>query len=228
LGDRIRMLGHTQDENVFIRSMASRGHLGGLATAALAAISILSATGFDVLIVETVGVGQSEIEIVELSDTTVLLMHPNAGDGVQAVKAGIIEIADVLVVNKADLPDADRIVRELRGAIRLSRAAGEGWVPPVVTSVALEPEGVQQVVAAIDGHRAWLDGDPLRKRRRQRTAEAIRRIAIDNFAKEVRVSETLAERVERGEIDLWSAAVAVTSGVGQDFRSSNTSDSLPR
>jgi LAO/AO transport system kinase len=207
LGDRVRMLEHSNDDGVFIRSMASRGHLGGLATASLAAIALLSLTGFDILFVETVGVGQSEIEIVEVSDTTLVLVSPNSGDGIQAVKAGIFEIADVFVVNKADHPNADATVRELRSAVRLSQAkALTDWRPPVITSIAVKADGVAAVASAIEEHRGWLDRGARAERRRAIAATAIRGLTIAEFSRRLRVPEALVRQVERGELDMWEAA----------------------
>jgi LAO/AO transport system kinase len=213
LGDRIRMIEHSTDDGVFIRSMASRGHLGGLATASLAAIALLSLTGFDILFVETVGVGQSEIEIVEISDTTLVLVSPNSGDGIQAVKAGIFEIADIFVVNKADQPNADATVRELRTAVRLAYAQTPAdWRTPVVTSIAVKTDGAAAVVGAIEDHRGWLDRGARVERRRATTATAIRRLTIAEFSRRLRVPDVLVQQVERGELDMWEAADSLAKG----------------
>jgi LAO/AO transport system kinase len=182
LGDRIRMQDHATDPGVFIRSMASRGHLGGLAWSTPQAIRILDAVGFDTVLVETVGVGQSEVEVAALTDTSIVLLAPGMGDGIQAAKAGILEIADILVVNKADRPGADVTVRELKHMLALGRpaptppsshrggsyggvaattgpedrqAAGEQWTPPVLKLVASQGEGVAELGDAIAGHRDW-------------------------------------------------------------------------
>ncbi len=147
LGDRIRMQEHATDPGVFIRSMATRGHLGGLAWATPQALRVLDAAGCDVVLVETVGVGQSEVEIAALADTTLVLLAPGMGDGVQAAKAGILEVGDVFVVNKADREGADATVRDLRHMIRLG-GAGRGpgaWRPRVVKTVAARAEGVDEL-----------------------------------------------------------------------------------
>ena len=137
LGDRVRMGEHATDDGVFVRSMASRGHLGGLAGSTPQALRVLDAAGCDVVLVETVGVGQSEIEVVALADTTVVLLAPGAGDGVQAAKAGILEVADVLAVNKADRPGTARTVRELEQALAMGAVDDAGWRRPVVSTVAV-------------------------------------------------------------------------------------------
>jgi GTPase len=150
LGDRIRMLSHHADPGVFIRSMATRGHLGGLAAATTDMALLLDAAGKDFVIVETVGVGQDEVEIAKLADATVVVLVPGMGDDVQAIKAGIMEIADVFVINKADQPGADRLEREILALQSLS-TRGDGWVPPVVRAAATEGQGVAETLAAIQG-----------------------------------------------------------------------------
>ena len=156
LGDRIRMQEHATDPGVFIRSMASRGHLGGLSWATPQALRVLDAAGCDIVLVETVGVGQSEVEVAGMADTTVVLLAPGMGDGIQAAKAGILEIGDVFVVNKADRDGADNTVRDLRHMITLGerREAGD-WRPPVVKTVASAGEGIEELVEALDRHHAW-------------------------------------------------------------------------
>ena len=150
LGDRIRMQEHATDEGVFIRSMASRGHLGGLAASTPQAIRVLDAAGFDPIIIETVGVGQAEVAIASLADSVVVLLAPGMGDAIQAAKAGILEVADLFVVNKADKPDAQQVVRDLRNMIALADRAEGDWKPPIVSTVATkgaESEGIQELVS---------------------------------------------------------------------------------
>jgi len=143
LGDRVRMQDHATDNGVFIRSMASRGHLGGLSWATPQALRVLSAAGCDVVLVETVGVGQAEVEVASLADTTLVLLAPGMGDGIQAAKAGILEVADVFVVNKADRDGADSVVRDLRYMLSLGdRRTDEGWRVPIVKTVADEVEAI--------------------------------------------------------------------------------------
>lgn len=175
LGDRIRMQDHSGDSDVFIRSMASRGHLGGLAATAGQVLRVYDAAGFDVVLIETVGVGQSEVEIAAAADTTVVLLAPGMGDGIQAAKAGILEIGDVFVVNKADREGAQGTARDLRQMIALATDQGPtSWIPPVVVSIASTGEGIPDVVAAIDGHHAWArDHGELERRRAQRAREEV-------------------------------------------------------
>lgn len=177
LGDRVRMSDHASDPGVYIRSMATRGHLGGLAWAAPQAIRVLDAAGCDVVLVETVGVGQSEVEIASQADTSVVLLAPGMGDGIQAAKAGILEIGDVYVVNKADRDGADATARELNHMLGLGESRGPGdWRPPIVKTVAAREEGIDEVVEALEKHRAWMEergcsrsgvwpGPPARSRR---------------------------------------------------------------
>ncbi|HVW41241.1 MAG TPA: methylmalonyl Co-A mutase-associated GTPase MeaB [Amycolatopsis sp.] len=167
LGDRVRLAEHAGDSGVFIRSMASRGQLGGLAAAASRAVRVLDAAGYDVIIVETVGVGQSEIDIARLADTTVLLLAPGMGDEIQAAKAGVVEIADVLVVNKADRDGASRTVRELRQMLALAGPPEDGaWSRPILRTTASRGEGVDELVATLDRHREWLEHSGEREQRR--------------------------------------------------------------
>ena len=211
LGDRVRMGEHAGDDGVFIRSMASRGHLGGLAWSTPQALRVLDAAGCDVVLIETVGVGQSEIEIVALADTTVVLSAPGTGDEVQAAKAGILEVADVLVVNKADRDGAARAIRDLEQAVVMSAdGAAPGWRRPVVATVAVRSEGIDALVAALDAHRVWLDasGDRLRRRRARAVAE-IEALALEQVRRrlgELQVAEPLADRVVAGELDPYRAA----------------------
>src|SRR5271156_4806329 len=148
LGDRIRMQRHHADPGVFIRSMATRGWLGGLAAATTEMTMLLDAAGFDVVLVETVGVGQDEVEIARLADVTLVVLVPGMGDDVQAIKAGIMEIADVFVINKSDLPGAEKLERELKAIQSLSTRA-DGWVPPIVHTVATDGQGIAQALAAV-------------------------------------------------------------------------------
>lgn len=212
LGDRVRMGEHATDDGVFIRSMATRGHLGGLAWATPQALRVLDAAGCDVVLIETVGVGQSEIDVVALADTTVVLLAPGMGDGVQAAKAGILEVADVFVVNKADRDGADRTVRDLRYMMSLG-AGGSDWTRPVVRTVAVRAEGAQDLVAALDAHREWLDAAGERQRRRLARAESeIQAVTLEQVrARIVTASGSatlpeLAKRVVAGELDPYRAA----------------------
>jgi GTPase len=171
LGDRIRMRERFLDDGVFIRSMASRGHAGGLARATSRVVNVLDALGTDVVIVETVGVGQEEVDVIRVVDTVCLVTVPGLGDDIQAIKAGILEIADVLVVNKADRPGADETVRDL--AQMLSLAKDRPWKTPIVRTSAQTGEGIPQLVEAIDKHRAWAreSGEYIERRRGAARAE---------------------------------------------------------
>ena len=176
LGDRVRMQSHATDEGVFIRSMATRGHLGGLALATPEAIRVLDAAGIPWVLVETVGVGQVEIEIASSADTTVVVVPPGSGDAMQASKAGLLEAADLFVVNKADRPGAAETKRDLEFMLHLS-SPDDGWTPPIVTTVASNGEGVDELWAAIGDHRAFLtEHGLLEKRRAQRLAEELRHV----------------------------------------------------
>jgi len=215
LGDRVRMQDHATDPDVFIRSMASRGQLGGLSAAVPQALRVLDAARCDVVLIETVGVGQAEVEIASLADTTLLVVAPGFGDGIQAAKAGIIEIADVFVVNKADRDGADQVARDLRYMQSLGgRHSGAGaWRPPIVKTVAARGEGVDEVLAALEKHRAWMaEHGELEQRRQARAAAEIEAIAVgtvkQRFA-QVHGSAALsaaAGRVVAGETDPYTAA----------------------
>jgi LAO/AO transport system kinase len=213
LGDRVRMQEHATDAGVYIRSMATRGHLGGVAWATPQALRVLDAAGCDVVIIETVGVGQSEVEVAALADTTLVLLAPGMGDGIQAAKAGILEVGDVFVVNKADRDGADQVVRDLRGTIRLAERGPGEWRQPIVKTVAVRGEGLDEVMEAVDKHRAWLErSGELDRRRRRRVRDEIEAIAVvalrERFA-DVHGDErldTLAERVLTGEFDPYAAA----------------------
>ena len=213
LGDRVRMQDHAVDREVYIRSMASRGHLGGLSWSTPQALRVLDAAGCDVVLVETVGVGQSEVEIAGMADTTVVLLAPGMGDGIQAAKAGILEIGDVYVVNKADRDGADQTRRDLRSMLALAERTEESWKPPIIKTIAQTGEGVDEVVAAIDKHRAWLNSSGELERRRVRRArdeiEAIAVTALRERWGDVHARtelDELAEAVASGESDPYAAA----------------------
>ena len=213
LGDRIRMSDHAADPEVFIRSMASRGHLGGLSWAAPQALRVLDAAGCDVVLLETVGVGQSEVEVAGTADTTVVLLAPGMGDGIQAAKAGILEVADVLVVNKADREGADRTVRDLRHAASMGAGADPGgWRVPVVRTVATDGTGVDDLLAAVEAHRRWLGIDGLRGRRVRRAGREIEGLALQALRAKVgglhgdTRLDSLADDVVAGRTDPYAAA----------------------
>jgi len=208
LGDRIRMQEHATDEAVFIRSMASRGHLGGLAAATPQAIRVLDAAGFELIIIETVGVGQAEVAIASLADTVAVLLAPGMGDAIQAAKAGILEVADLFIVNKADKPDAQQVVRDLRNMLALG-ANYKGWKPPIITTTATTGEGLAEVVTQLDAHRDWLTASgELTRRRHARAREEITALAYAALRDRVRASgvDELAARVADGTLDPFQAA----------------------
>ncbi|MEU8954585.1 methylmalonyl Co-A mutase-associated GTPase MeaB [Streptomyces sp. NPDC048518] len=221
LGDRVRMSDHASDPGVYIRSMATRGHLGGLAWAAPQAIRVLDAAGCDVILVETVGVGQSEVEIASQADTSVVLLAPGMGDGIQAAKAGILEIGDVYVVNKADRDGADATARELNHMLGLGESRGPGdWRPPIVKTVAARGEGVDEVVEALEKHRAWMEErGVLGERRVARASREVETIAVTALRERIgslhgdlRLS-ALAERIVAGELDPYTAADELVEGL---------------
>jgi GTPase len=223
LGDRVRMQDHATDSGVFIRSMATRGQLGGIAWATPQALRVLAAAGCDEVLVETVGVGQSEVEVAALADTTLVLLAPGMGDGVQAAKAGILEVADIFVVNKADREGADQTVRDLRHIISLGRqgCAGPGWRPPIVRTVATKAEGIDELVGAIAEHREWMRGHGELEGRRQRRAEAeIEAIAMAQLQSKLgdvlrgNALPGLAKRVVVGELDVYRAADELVAAFG--------------
>jgi LAO/AO transport system kinase len=221
LGDRIRMQEHALDEGVFIRSMSSRGQLGGLSSATQAAAKVLDAVGFDVIIVETVGVGQSEVDVVNAVDTVVLVLAPGAGDGVQAAKAGILEIADVYVVNKADRDGAEGVVRELRSMIGLGSASSKSWTPEIVTTVATTGQGLPDLVTAITKHHDWAISSGDRALRSVERAKLnLRRAVLNSVTELMDLNSTtlnsLSARVANGEI---STEIAVRQ-ILQDLNNS--------
>ncbi|MDS1270492.1 methylmalonyl Co-A mutase-associated GTPase MeaB [Lipingzhangella sp. LS1_29] len=217
LGDRIRMQEHAGDRQVYIRSMASRGHLGGLSWAAPHALRVLDAAGFDVILVETVGVGQAEVEIARHADTTLVLSAPGMGDGVQAAKAGVLEVADLLVVNKADREGAHATIRELRQMVSQGSREEQDWKPRIVSLVAARGEGVDELVDRITEHERYLrDSGMLHRRRRQRAREEIEAIALAGLrtrlgalwdgAQRQAMLDKLADQVATGGTDPYTAA----------------------
>jgi LAO/AO transport system kinase len=221
LGDRVRMQEHATDPEVYIRSMATRGHLGGLAWATPQALRVLDAAGCHVVLLETVGVGQSEVEVASLADTTVVLLAPGMGDAIQAAKAGILEIGDVYVVNKADREGADAAIRDLRHMLTLGERRQPGdWRPPVVRLVATTGEGLDELTEVVDKHRSWLaDTGQLQWRRRRRAAEEIEAIAVTALRERMGdlrggdLLEELADQVVAGHTDPYAAADQLVSAV---------------
>ena len=209
LGDRVRMQDHATDDGVFIRSMASRGHLGGLAWATPQALRILDAAGCDVILIETVGVGQAEVQVASTADTTVVLLAPGMGDGIQAAKAGILEIADAFAVNKRDRPGAQEVVRDLRTMLAMARYGPDSWKPPIVSTSAASGEGIADLAAAIEAHQDWLEKSGERAARRQaRARDEITAIAVAELQRrlgglpgEARLEDLAAAGAACGDLD---------------------------
>jgi LAO/AO transport system kinase len=217
------MSDHAVDRDVFIRSMASRGHLGGLAWSTPQAIRVLDAAGFDVVLVETVGVGQSEVEVAALADTTLVLLAPGMGDGIQAAKAGILEIGDVYVVNKADRDGASTLRRDLRNALAMAERPDGSWTPPIVLTTASSGEGVAEVVERVEEHHAWLaESGELARRRARRAREEVEAIALTTLRerwsglRERTELDEQAEQVAAGKTDPYTAADALLASYGAD------------
>ena len=209
LGDRVRMQSHAVDPEVFIRSMATRGHLGGISLATPEAVRVLDAAGKDIVVIETVGVGQAEVEITDACDTTLVVVNPGWGDAVQTAKAGLMEIADVFVVNKADRAGTKDAVRELKQMLELSEAP---WKPEVVETIATKGEGIDELWVAIEKHRAWQEEKGLLEaRRRRRVEREIREIVAERFRRRVDSEgatelQRLTDRVVAREMDPYAAA----------------------
>lgn len=213
LGDRIRMQDRATDPGVYIRSMATRGHMGGLAGATGDVLTVLDAAEFDVILLETVGVGQDEVDVVREADTVLVVLLPGMGDDIQAIKAGIMEIADVFVINKADREGVDRVERELHSLLTLP-GAPKGWTPPVVKTVASRNQGMEDLLAAVDRHREHLasDGGSL-GRLRMKFSQKFRDILSERFLMELSAHHLTPEKEEellgrflRREEDPYTAA----------------------
>ena len=221
LGDRVRMQRHALDPGVYVRSMGARGHLGGLAGASRNVSRVLDAYGLDYVVLETVGVGQSELEVSSLSDTTVVVVNPSQGDEIQAIKAGILEIADIFVVNKADLPGADRAARQLRDTYSSEMKEGD-WLPPIVKTVATKGEGVDELLEVIEKHREYVKASGLLEERRRRrlrdeVLDLVSEKARRRAARQLQDGGQLAERLRSAplrELDPYEIAgdIMATNG----------------
>jgi LAO/AO transport system kinase len=215
LGDRIRLTEHFLDQGVFIRSMANRGALGGLSEAALQAALLMDASGKDDVFLETVGVGQAEVDVMDHADTIVLVLMPGSGDSIQALKAGIMEIPDVMVVNKSDHPLTETMIREIRGV--LSLAPQRGWRVPILKTEAVRGEGVDELVGCLEQHRQYIQGEGTLEARRRRNlrnevlaiaAARLRRRLEDGLAEDADFQRLLDEVVAR-RLDPASAAASI-------------------
>jgi GTPase len=213
LGDRVRMQEHATDTKVFIRSMASHGHLGGLAAATPQALRVLDAAGCDLVVLETVGVGQAEVEVAGMADTTLVLLAPGLGDGIQAAKAGLLEVGDVYVVNKADRDGADQVARDLRSVLALVPVSPGEWRRPILRTVATSGKGLPELVDAVTSHRTWLEQHGhLEQRRLARARTEVEAIAVETLRARFgdlhgdKRLDALAARVVSGELDPYAAA----------------------
>ena len=221
LGDRIRMQAHHADTAIYIRSMATRGFLGGLAPATADVATLLDAAGKDIVLVETVGVGQDEIDIVRLADVTVVILVPGMGDDVQTIKAGIMEIADIFVINKSDREGADRVEREIR-AMQTLAIRRDDWMPPIVKTVATDGTGIPELVTTIASYRQYLESkDLLLKKKvsnwRERLVEMLRTALLDRVMRERLDSERLTEyarEIAEHRRDPYSLVEELVSGLG--------------
>lgn len=210
LGDRIRLTEHFTDSAVFIRSMASRGHLGGLAGATADAVLLMDAFGIDMILIETVGVGQSEIEIAELAQTTIVALQPGSGDSVQVLKAGILEIADIFVVNKKDHPMANQLKHEIRSMMEMLDFSG--WVPELVMTQATSGDGVEELWSAVERHRSYLQRTgELEEKRREAFAHQVRQLALGQLQR--KLERQLASDLVAG-VDPYAAAERVLHAFG--------------
>ena len=224
LGDRVRMSEVELDEGVFIRSMASRGSLGGLSKRAKEAADVLDAAGYDIVLMETVGVGQSELDIASAADTTVVVLVPESGDGIQAMKAGLMEIADFFVLNKADRPGAEQAVMSLKMILGFRAHDVESWMPEVVQTQANNGKGIEEVAAFIQRHRSFLEaGGALDRKRKVRLEGRIREIIDDQLHYDFWNSDRMSELHRKLELLLQrqSNPYDVAAGLIDDFRSSN-------
>jgi LAO/AO transport system kinase len=215
LGDRIRLAEHFLDPGVFIRSMANRGALGGLSEAALQAVLLMDASGRDLVLLETVGVGQAEVDIIDHADTVVLVLMPGSGDSIQALKAGVMEIPDVIVVNKADHPLTDTMIREIKGVLALGPR--EGWQVPIVRTEAVRGEGIEELVDKLAEHRAFIEAEgTLSVRRRRNLLNEVLAIAGFRMRRELEAAvrddpstQELLDQVVNRELDPASAATKI-------------------
>lgn len=211
LGDRIRMQRHTDDPRVYIRSMANRGHLGGLADSTPRVVALLDGVGFDDVVIETVGVGQAEVDVAASADTVLVVVNPGWGDSIQAAKAGLLEIGDIFVVNKADRPGAHEAVTDLNRMLDVG--PDRAWRPPVMTAIAVDGTGIGGLLSAIADHRRYLvESGALAQRRRDRALREIEAAVRSGLRRKGRLDDAgaaILDRVSAREIDPWSAAGAL-------------------
>lgn len=221
LGDRIRMRRHTEDDGVFIRSMATRGHLGGLTKTTRETVLVFDAMGYDVILIETVGVGQDEVEIAQFAHSTAVVSLPGMGDDIQAMKAGLLEIGDIFVVNKADLAGAEEVVEQLRAMLKLSSGPEDRWLPPVLKTVAIKERGIEELVDAFWQHRGFLlDSGQFDEHNTKWEFQFFRQLVMEMAAErifsEVRDSPAyfeLCNNLKNRKMDPFSAAELLTRGL---------------
>jgi LAO/AO transport system kinase len=221
LGDRLRMRQHTEDEGVFIRSMATRGHLGGLSRTTRETVMVLDAMGYDVVIIETVGVGQDEVEIADFAHTTAIVSIPGLGDDIQTMKAGLLEIGDVFIVNKADRLGADEEVARLRGMLEMGTIPEDGWKPPVLKTIAVKGKGVAELVDAVWRHRQYLmDSGQFKSHNTEQTFRFVRNLVMEMAADKVfknagdsAAYQTLLVNLNKRKIDPFTAAEKLVKGL---------------
>ncbi len=222
LGDRIRMQAHHSDSGIYIRSMATRGFLGGLARATADVATVLDASGKDLVLIETVGVGQDEIDIVRLADVTIVILVPGMGDDVQTIKAGIMEIADIFVINKSDREGAERVEREVR-AMQTLAPRKDAWTPPIVKTVATEGKGIEEVAAAVAGYESYMEKHDLAMKKkisnwRERLIEMLREALLERALREqvseARIAE-YAQEIAEHKRDPYSLVEEIVHGVGK-------------
>ncbi len=220
LGDRIRMQDHTLDKDVYIRSMANRGHTGGVALSTYDAVRMLEAYGFQYIIIETVGVGQSELAIAQAADTTILVLMPGSGDDIQAIKSGIMEIGDIFVVNKGDLPGANKSATEIIASLELAKHP-TGWHPPVLVAISESGEGVDQIYKSVNDHREFLESSNLLHERREskvkaELSEIVAEIARNNLERSIESSKDVRDTVSlvaSRKIDPHTAARSIIANL---------------
>jgi LAO/AO transport system kinase len=223
LGDRIRLAEHFTDEGVFIRSMASRGHLGGLAGATADAVLFMDAFGLDAIIIETVGVGQSELEIAELAATTLVALQPGSGDSIQVLKAGIMEIADVFVVNKSDHPMANQLRREIRSMMEMLQFPG--WIPELVMTQALAGEGIDDLWSAIERHVAYLnESGEIEEKRRRAFLHQVRQLALGRLERHL---DFELQREDLRGVDPYEAADRLINAFGAPMEAGAEAERAP-
>ena len=221
LGDRLRMRQHTEDEGVFIRSMATRGHLGGLSRTTRETVMVLDAMGYDVVIIETVGVGQDEVEIADFAHTTAIVSIPGLGDDIQTMKAGLLEVGDVFIVNKADRPGADDEVTRLESMLEMGKVPEDGWKPPVLQTVAVKGEGIARLVDVFLRHRQFqIESGQFNAHNSEQTFRFVRSLVMEMAADKIfknaedsAVYKKLLGNLDKRKIDPFTAAEKLVKGL---------------